>query len=458
MPTLLQLATLFNVFGSMLVLGLSALTLRYQPLPYFRYWVYAYGAATLVTCANVAESVMGRSLPIFLYIMAMLVPTLGFLIRLVYELRGRRFPALPVALALASMVVLGLALWLGGAGYEAAMVPAVLGIMATHLWLGITMIRVGRTADYEGMGWIGVPVLIHGLWVLTFPLFAATNVLWLGFSLEAMLEIGVGVGMAMYVLFRTSRRLAQQNLSLQAADHALREAQEVQREFLNAVSHELRTPLTSVVGYADFLAEQVGGPINDRQAEYVTRIRRGAGRMSRLVDDMLDYAGIEAGEFALAPEAIDVRAIVRGEVENLEPQSRERQVQVVLEMPPEPVVAWADPLRVGQVITNLLGNAVKFSPAGGTVRVSASAAGPEVRIELRDEGVGIAAEHLPHLFRKFYRVDTGASRDRGGTGLGLTISRALVEAQGGRIGASSEPGVGSLFWFSLPASLVDRTT
>lgn len=458
MPSPLQLATLFQVFGSALVLGLSVLTLRFQPSPFFRYWVYAYAWAIVVTVGAALESVLGRSMPLFMMNSAALVPTLGYLARLGFELRGRPFPVWFVGLALGAILGLGLALRLAGLPFEQALVPGALAIMATHIWLGATMIRVGRAAEYQHMAWIGVPVLVHGLWLATYPAFAATDMLWVGFTVDAMLEIGVGAGMTVFVLLRTSRQLAQRNASLEAAEGALRAAQEVQREFLNAASHELRTPLTSVLGYADFLAEEVGGPLTDRQAEYVARIRRAADRLGRLVDEMLDFAVLEAGEFGLVPQAFDARMVVRGEAENLLPQASERQVRVALELPAAPLDAWADPMRVGQVVANLLNNAVKFSPAGGTIHMSARADGPVVRIEVRDEGVGIAAVHHPHLFRKFYRVDPKASREQGGTGLGLAISRALVGAQGGRIGVESEPGRGSTFWFTVPAVLEDKTT
>lgn len=458
MPTSLQLANLFNVFGSLVVLGLSIITLRFYPSRFFRYWVVAYAWALTVSTGSALEAFVGRSFPLFVANTVGLALMVGFLLRLGCELRGRPFPLAAVVMGLGAVLGAGVAAWLAGLGFEAAVAPGAIAMMVSYVWLGVVMIQAGRAEAHEGLGWLGAPVALHGLWLLTYPAFAASSFLWLGFTVEAVLQIGIGAGMALYALFHATRRLARQNAALRDAERALREAHEKQRGFLNAASHEMRTPLTSVLGYADFLLEEVGGPLNERQAEHATRIRRGAGRLARFVDDMLDWSMIEAGEFALAPEAVDVAALARSEAGNFLPQMRERQVAIALDLPTAPAWAQVDPLRLGQVLTNLLTNAVKYTPAGATVHVRVRGAGPEVRVEVRDEGPGIGAEHLPRLFEKFYRVDPDASRELGGAGLGLAISRAIVEAHGGRIGVDSEPGRGATFWFTLPAGLENKPT
>ena len=449
MLTLLQFATLFNIFGCALVLLMSVLTLRLRPEPFFRWWVVSYAWGVATTIAITAEALIARSAVSLVLINVPLVLAAYYQARMGFVLLDRPFPTWRVRALLATLFA-GILATYAAKGLDAAMVPGAASIMVAFLWMGGVMIHVGRTPAHAGMGWIGVPVLIQGAWLSTYPLLDGTPYFWVGFGIAAMLAVGVGIGMAMYVLFRTTHQLEAQNASLQAAEQSLREADRLQREFLNAASHELRTPLTTITGYAEFLEEAVAGPLTSRQAEYVGQIQRGAGRLSRLVDDMLDFAVLESGQFALAPQAADLGAIARAELEGLRPLARERQVRLELDLPAEPLPVRVDPLRLGQVITNLVGNGLKFTPAGGAVRVTARALGGTVRVEVIDEGIGIAPEHVPHLFTKFFRVDPSSTRASGGAGLGLAISRALVEAHGGRIGVASTPGKGSTFWFELP--------
>ena len=452
MPTLLQLATFFNLFSSVLVLGLSVLTLRLTNSTFFRYWVASYAFAICVTFGVTIEAILGRHGAIFLLYTAALMPAIWFMGRLGYELLARPYPGAKVAAGLGVVYAAGVALWAVGPGYEAAVVPGALATVFTHVWLGAVMVQAHRTPRFAGIGWVGLPLVAHGVWLMGYPVLAGTRLFWLGFTVAAVLEIAIGVGMAMYALIHTTRLLAARNASLEAAEAAMREADRLQREFLNAASHELRTPLTTIVGYAEFLEEPLTGRLNGRQAEYVAQIRRGASRLSRLVDDMLDFAVLEAGTFVLMPQRVDVAAIMRSEAESLLPQSREKQVRLALDLPAGPLVAWADPLRVAQVLSNLVNNALKFTPAGGEARLTATTDGETVRVAVSDNGVGIAEEHLPHLFQKFFRVDSSSTRLRGGAGLGLPISRALIEAHGGAIGVETRPGHGSTFWFTLPVA------
>lgn len=454
MPTLLQFATLFNIIGSVLVVGLSVLTHRLRPSRFFHWWIVSYAWAGVATAIVATESLTPPTSWMIAGVYAAIIPYTWYAWRVGYELLARPFPRVRIGAALAAASVTGVGLWLAGAGYAAAMTPGPMTIMMTYLWLGATMIRVGRTPAYEGMGWIGGPVVMHGLWLLTYPLFTGTTILWLGYGVAALLEVVVGIGMVMFVLLRTTQQLERQNQVLLATEQALRHTQterdRLQREFLSAASHELRTPLTTVLGHADFLSEDVSGPLNEDQAHHVVQIQKGARRMCRLVDDMLDFTCLEAGAFALAAQTVDVGAIVRGEVESMLSKARGKGVALELDAPEAVAVTQADPVRVGQVVSNLVDNALKYTQAGGRVRAWVRAEGGEIRVEVRDDGVGIPAEHLPHLFEKYYRVDRRAAQALGGAGLGLAICRTLVEAQGGRIGVESEVGRGSTFWFTLP--------
>jgi signal transduction histidine kinase len=232
-------------------------------------------------------------------------------------------------------------------------------------------------------------------------------------------------------------------------DHE-REINRLKADLVNAVSHELRTPLTSIMGYAEFLEDEVGGALTPDQRAFVDQIQEGTRRLQRLVDDLLDFARLEAGTFALSLRMADLAQRLHETVESLRPQAKDKGV--VLEAHPDvsPCLVAMDPGRVGQVLLNLVGNAIKFTPTGGRVTVTLRPVGDHVRVEVADTGIGVAQAHQAQLFEKFFQVDAGATREAGGAGLGLSIARALVEAHGGRIGVTSEPGHGATFWFTLP--------
>lgn len=219
-------------------------------------------------------------------------------------------------------------------------------------------------------------------------------------------------------------------------------------EFVNAVSHELRIPLTTILGYAELMDEGIGGSLSDAQRQYLQQIVESALRQERVVDDLLDYARSEAGTFQLRLMEVDFRARLLEIVESLQPQAAKVGVALEVVPMPQPLMITGDPQRIGQVLTNLISNAIKFSEPGSAVLIRAGWAGEELVCEVQDFGPGIAAEDQPKLFQLFSQLEGG--RRRGGTGLGLAISRTIVEAHGGRIGLKSELGAGSTFWFRLP--------
>jgi signal transduction histidine kinase len=226
----------------------------------------------------------------------------------------------------------------------------------------------------------------------------------------------------------------------------------IKEDFLNAASHELRTPLTSIMGFTEFLEDGMGGTLSPEQAEYVSKIAEGGQKLQRIVDDMLDFARLEAGTFRLQSQPVDVRTLIVEETALLKPQALAKQQSIETELPAEPLFALADPARVGQVLLNLVGNAIKFTTDGGLIRIRAHMTDNGIRVDVCDSGPGIEASNMPRLFQKFYQVDPSTTREHGGAGLGLSISKALVEAHGGTIGVESEWGAGSTFWFTLPTA------
>jgi signal transduction histidine kinase len=220
--------------------------------------------------------------------------------------------------------------------------------------------------------------------------------------------------------------------------------------FINAASHELRTPLSSIIGFAEFLEDHLAGPLTEQQQGFVHEIQHGAGRLMELVDDLLDFARMEAGTFKLEVGKAELSTVTKRAIASLEPQLQERQLSLNTRLPVSPVEAIVDSRRVEQILLNLLGNAIKFTEPRGKIAVRLTVKPTEARWEIHDTGIGISAENLPHVFEKFFQVDASSTREQGGTGLGLAIARALVEAHGGAIGAESTPGKGTTFWFTLP--------
>ena len=216
----------------------------------------------------------------------------------------------------------------------------------------------------------------------------------------------------------------------------------LQRDFLAMVTHELRTPLTAVKGYAQLLEKR-----GVYSAEAVRTIRDQATLLERLVGDIMQASELEAGRLSLQLESVDLVREVRAGVERFRAQTEDHTLRV--EAPDElPEGRW-DRDRIGQVLSNLLSNAIKYSPDGGEILVRVEDGGTEARVSVTDHGLGVPPEALPRLFDRFYRVDSASGSARG-QGLGLYISRGIIEAHGGRIAVQSQPGIGSTFSFSLP--------
>ena len=232
---------------------------------------------------------------------------------------------------------------------------------------------------------------------------------------------------------------------------------QLKSNFVNSVTHELRTPLASIVGYAEFLEDGIGGPVSPEQRGFISQIQRGARRLEYLLNDLLDFAKMEAGTFSLKVALADFRGGVIDVMESLRPQADERQIRLEAHFPEGPLDLEMDAQRVGQVLTNLLSNALKFSPNGGTIRVSVTRHGERVRCAFQDQGAGIAEADMPKLFQRFSQLEAGVRMGKG-AGLGLSISKALVEAHGGAIGVESTPGSGSTFWFELPVTQAPSMT
>ena len=250
---------------------------------------------------------------------------------------------------------------------------------------------------------------------------------------------------------RDADELGELSESFNAMAGALEAAEQRRMDVISDVSHELRTPLSTLQGYIEGLAEGVLEP----SEEIWALLYEEAERMRRLVKDLRQLSQAEAGQLALIPTPVSPAEVVRLAVERMLPLFDEKGVKLTSTVPENLPPVLADGDRVVQILTNLLDNALRHTPAGGRVAVATEAGGDAAIFKVTDTGEGIALEHLPHVFERFYRAEESRSRSeaRGGSGVGLAISRALVEAMSGGIWAESRgPGKGATFKFTLPVS------
>ncbi|RMG44399.1 MAG: response regulator [Candidatus Dadabacteria bacterium] len=231
------------------------------------------------------------------------------------------------------------------------------------------------------------------------------------------------------------------------------EANRAKSQFLANMSHELRTPLTAIVGYGSVLADGVFGPLNEKQIDALNAITRSSDHLKKLIDDVLNLARIESGKEVAEPESIILKDILVQSHKLMQQTAIGKQVELApLEIDSEVMEAaiYADPKHMHQVVINLMSNAVKYTPAGGKVSVSAEIVGDMAKISIIDTGVGIPPHKLKKLFERFERGEDTYSKSQEGTGIGLNLTRKLVELNGGRIGVASEVGKGSTFWIMIP--------
>ncbi len=228
---------------------------------------------------------------------------------------------------------------------------------------------------------------------------------------------------------------------------------ELKNDLVATVAHEFRTPLTSLRMAIHLCAEEVVGPLTDKQAELIGAARDECERLQGIVDDLLDLSRIQAGRMELRVDRVGAGALLTSAADALRKPAEDAGLSLQVEEPEAETAVRADPERVGLVLSNLIANAIRHTPRGGTITIRAVEAGPTERFEVADTGEGIPPEHQERIFEKFYRVPGGRG---GGVGLGLYIAREIVQAHGGDMGVVSAPGRGSTFWFTLPRPHVER--
>jgi two-component system sensor histidine kinase BarA len=275
------------------------------------------------------------------------------------------------------------------------------------------------------------------------------------------------------------RDLAEKNTRLQEAYDRLKELDRLKSNFLATVSHELRTPLTSIIGYSEMLQAGIAGDLNEEQASFVETIRSKGELLLSLITSLLDLNKLERGQLTLEHELVDPRALLAEVQETYRPEAEKKRISFVIECADDVPQLQADPVRLRQILINLAGNALKFTPENGRVRLQAVPAemtledpesddvdagfgaalmmAPEPAVEFRisDTGIGIAADQIAKIFDAFYQVDGSSTREYGGAGLGLAIAKNLVEAHHGTLRVESTPSRGSTFFVTLPQTPPD---
>jgi signal transduction histidine kinase/CheY-like chemotaxis protein len=245
-------------------------------------------------------------------------------------------------------------------------------------------------------------------------------------------------------------KLGATNKELELRNREVERANRLKSEFLASMSHELRTPLNAIIGFSDLLAEQTAGPLSSKQQRFVSHIQQGARHLLALINDILDLSKVEAGRLELNRENVPVATALAEVLVSIRPAAAAKDIAVHSSIGPD-VTVFADRIRFKQILVNLLGNAVKFTPEGGRIWVEAAERRGRLTVSVSDTGLGISIEEQEAIFDAFHQAGATTKGIKEGTGLGLAITKRLVEEHGGRIWVESEPGKGARLSFTMPA-------
>lgn len=442
--TELQLFSLYNNLCLSAVVVISWLVSRRYPSPFFRSWLLASALNIAISYAELYASFVQRTLGLDLLEFWLAVGTAWFLCRAAGDVDPAVRPGRKFATFLALLAGSATVARLAGVPYEQACLPPVLAFVLSFGWLGFRLVRAGEGQRGRALSLLGWPLIGFALSVLTYPVLQHSRWFWLGFIVTGALQFAAGCGMVVFAMRESWEELQEQNERLRHLDR-------LKDQLLSNVSHELRTPITAIKT-ASFMATARGAePLSNEQAELMGIIAASSEQLGRLVTDMIDYSKMEAGVMGYERVATDLPRLVAGAVRAIRPRFAERKLALVVDAGPPGLLAVIDPVRVTQLLHNLLGNALKFTPVPGEVRVEVSDVDGEVELAVIDTGIGIAEADLPRVFERFYQTDASATRRVDGMGLGLAIVKAIVEeGHQGTLSVFSTPGQGSRFTVRLP--------
>ena len=439
------IAHLLNLVGGGVIWLVSWVFSSRFPTPFFRTWTIAFSLITALLACEFWGWLGGRT-ALLSYAEVVLAGTAGaFLFATAAQVRGAAPFSPRLLLFVGAIMAAHMAVLAAGVPHEWAIPLSLLVLNGGTARLGWALLRelpAGEaTRESRRAAWAALGIAVWPF-IFPYPLFANGPYGWCGYAVSGLLQLGVGLNMLIYAVDRNWARFKA----------AQEEVARHKSEFVSIVSHELRSPLTTVIGYSEFLEEELEGPLTAGQRAYVDEIQRGGRRLRRLVDDLLDFSLTDGRTIRVEHQEADLAAKVRTAVAGMQPQAQTARIALKAEVPEGPLRAWLDADRFEQVVMNLVGNAIKFTPAEGRITVKLAAEHGELMLQVCDTGQGIDAADLPHLFEKFYQAG-GSRRMRGGAGLGLAITKAIIESHGGTITVDSQPGEGTCFVVRLPHRL-----
>lgn len=278
------------------------------------------------------------------------------------------------------------------------------------------------------------------------------------FTVAIMIFLGLGMLYVslIWIVKGAAATILNQNIALSKAYEDIKSVDIMKSHFINTMSHELRTPLNSIIGFSDLLKQKTMGELKEKQEKYLDNILRSSQHLLNLVNDILDLIIIDAGKLELVKRKIPVQITIDENIESIKSKAQEKKVTIIKDIDPQLQFIEADKEKISRILQSLLDNAVKFSRSeGGVIKIITKKTGNMAQFSISDNGIGIKEENLDKLFQVFQQLDSGVSRKYGGSGLGLSISKKLVELHGGNIRAESKYGEGSKFTFQIPVENIN---